>query len=162
MQETLDVSQSQGFHDMALTAIDLCRSNDWDAGLPRLCYVLKYKSPDEPLPGVFYSYLGYGLVNQEREYEQGLDLCKIGVVVSEFEGEPYLVLAKTYMLFGRKKPALNALESGLEVDPEDERLLKMRREFGWRRPIAMSSLPRGHFVNRVSGELKTLVLGKKK
>ena len=157
-----DLSQSQDFLDMALTAIDLCRSGNWAAGLPGLRYVFKYRSGDEPLPGAFYSYLGYGLASHEREYQEGLDLCKIGVEVSEFEVESYLYLAKTYMLFGRRKPAIDALERGLRVDPEDEKLARMRSEFGWRRSTAVSSLPRGHFVNRLSGELRTLAHGKKK
>lgn len=147
---------------MALTGIDLCRSDNWAVGLPRLRYVFKYRSGDEPLPGAFYSYLGYGLARPERQYQKGLELCKIGVEVSEFEAEPYLYLARTYMLFGRKKPAIDALDHGLCVDPENAKLVRMRREFGWRQSTAISSLPRSHFVNRVSGELRTLVVGRKK
>jgi len=157
-----DLSLSQDFLDMTLTAIDLCRSENWAVGLPRLRYVFKYRSGDEPLPGAFYSCLGYGLARHERQYQKGLELCKIGVEVSEFEAEPYLYLARTYMLFGRKKPAIDALDRGLRVDPENAKLVQMRREFGWRQSTALSSLPRGHFVNRVSGELRTLVVRKKK
>ena len=152
----VDLSESQDLRDMALTAIDLCRSGDWVTGLPQLRYVAKYRSTDEQLPGVFYSHLGYGLANHERKYKQGLDLCKIGVELSEFEGEPYLYLAKTYILFGKKKLAIRALDRGLRVDPEDKRLLKVRGELGWRRPAVVSSLPRGHVVNRVAGGLRSL------
>ena len=113
------------------------------------------------MPGVFYSYLGYGLANHERQYQQGLDLCKTGVKLSEFEGEPYLYLAKTYELFGKKKLAIEALDRGLQVDPEGKRLLKMRGEFGWRQPTVVSSLPRGHVVNRVAGGLRALAVPRK-
>ena len=116
----------------------------------------KYGSADEKLPGVFFSCLGYGLADHERKYQEGLDLCKTGVELSEFDGEPYLYLAKTYLLFGRKKLAIEALDRGLQVDPDGERLLKMRGEFGWRRPTAISSLPRGHVLNRVAGRLRGL------
>ena len=152
----LHLSENQDFHVMALAAIDLCRSGDWAAGLPRLSFVAKYRHGDEPLPGVFYSYLGYGLAKRERKYQEGLDLCKIGVGLNEFDGEPWLYLAKTYMLFGRRKPAIGALDRGLQLDPEGRDLLKMRSEFGWRRPPVMSALPRGHTINRVAGGLRSL------
>ena len=155
MAEVTGPSRNQDPQNMALTAIDLCRAGNWFTGLPQLRYVAKHRSADEK-PGVFYSYLGYGLASLEKKYQQGLDLCKTGVTLSEFDGEPYLYLAKTYMLFGRKKPAIDALDRGLRVDPQHRKLLEMRCEFGWRKPLAVPSLSRGHFLNRVAGELRTL------
>ena len=154
--KVIDLSQGRDFLDMALTAIDLCRSGDWDAGLPQLSYVAKYENSEELLPGVFYSCLGYGLAKHEEKYKEGLGLCRTGVERSVFEAETHLYLAKTYMLIGWKKAAIVTLDRGLRVAPEDKELLKMRGEFGWRKPLAVSSLPRSHFVNRVAGELKTL------
>ena len=141
---------------MALTGIDLCRSGNWHTGLAQLRYVTKYGSADEKLPGVFYSFLGYGLATDERKYQQGLDLCKKGVELSEFDGEAYLYLGKTYLLFGQKKSAIEELDRGLQIDPEGRRLLKTRGEIGWRRPTVLSFLPRGHVVNRVAGRLRSL------
>ena len=86
-----------------------------------------------------------------------MDLCKTGVELSEFDGESHLYLAKTYLLFGQKKLAIEELDRGLQIDPEGRRLLKTRGELGWRRPTVLSFLPRGHVVNRVAGRLRSLV-----
>ena len=38
-------------------ALALCRAGDWDAGL----YHLGQLTESGPMPGLFYSYLGYGI-----------------------------------------------------------------------------------------------------
>lgn len=142
---------------IALAAIGHCRSGDWDNGFPILRHLLNQKTTFNSMPGIFYSFLGYGLASRERQYKYGLDLCKTGVRISDFEGETHLYLARTYMLLGSKKQAIAALDRGLRVNPNNPWLLQMRAEFGWRRAPLVASLARNHVVNRTYGELRSVV-----
>lgn len=83
-------------------------------------------------------------------------MSKSSSEVSEFRPKPYLCRAETYLLIGKKEAAIAALDRGLRIDPEDQELLKARGEFGWRKTRFVSTLPRGHFINRVVGRLRTL------
>ena len=91
-----------------------------------------------------------------NKHKQGLDVCPSAVEVGGFKPEPYLNRAETYLLLGKKKRAIAALDRGLRVDSGDQKLLKARGEFGRRKPRVISTLPRGHLVNRVLGRLRRL------
>ena len=95
-----------------------------------------------------------------RKHEQALDVCPIAIEVGGFKPESYLSRAQTYVMLGKKRRAIAALDRGLRVEPEDPRLLKARAVFGWRKPRIVSALARGHVVNRVLGRLRTLASAK--
>ncbi len=154
---TVSSLSSEQLRKVALSAVSQCRAGNWQKGFPVLRHLLYQNANLNSMPGIFYAFLGYGLASRERQYKVGLDLCKTGVRMSEFEGETHLYLARTYMLLGSKKQAISALDRGLRVNPNNPWLLQMRQEFGWRRPPLVHSLSRNHVVNRAFGEVRSRV-----
>ena len=147
---------------MAHRGVDLCRSGRWERGLEELQYVVNRSSELPGFPALAFSYLGYGLAHFEKQYKLGLELCKRGVALDNFEPAAYLFLARTYMLLGSKRPAIEALDRGLQVGPRNKELVEMRSQFGRRRATLASSLSRNHFMNRAYGELSSRLKSKHK
>ena len=143
---------------VSAAGIERCRSGDWESGLGRLRQVAEQATANEKLPGLFYSYLGYGIADSENRYKQGLSLCKLGAEVGLFEAETYLLLARTYMLLDKKRPAIRVLDRGLEIDRNDRALRCMRESFGVRSRLPVPFLERGHFLNRCIGEMRRALL----
>jgi len=145
--------------------IDLCRQGDWQQGLVDLAWLVKGKQAKN-LPGLCYSYLGYGLAHSQKQVEKGRKYCLHGVKIEWFNPENYYNLARTCLLSERYRlEAVGAVTDGLKVDPEHAGLLALNRELGPRRPPVLGFLSRGNVLNRILGALRHQLMkpmGKKK
>jgi hypothetical protein len=134
--------------------IDLCREGDWQQGLVDLAWLVKGKQAKN-LPGLCYSYLGYGLAHTQKQVEKGRKYCLHGVKIEWFNAENYYNLARTCMLSERyKSEAVDAVNSGLKVDPGHADLLALHETMGDRRPPVLGFVSRGSFLNRILGALR--------
>jgi len=61
------------------------------------------KDPGIELPGLFYSYLGFGVARFDRRVREGLTLCEHAVKREFYQPENYLNLARTHLLAGNRE-----------------------------------------------------------
>ncbi|HSS76138.1 MAG TPA: hypothetical protein VLV54_05270 [Thermoanaerobaculia bacterium] len=137
--------------------IDCCRRGDWNEGLRQLGQIAE--RGDTGLPGIYYSYLGYGIALREKRVREGLQLCRHSVKVEFYQADNYLNLARTCMLAHQRSGAVRAVLDGLKIDPHHSGLLAVRRELGIRgRPI-LPFLDRTNFLNQLLGRLRHALRG---
>jgi hypothetical protein len=87
-------------HDLAWRGIALCREGSWRQGLDILRRVAAHDDRQGDLPGLFYSYLGFGIARFDRRVREGLQLCEHAVKREFYQPENYLNLARTELLPG--------------------------------------------------------------
>ncbi|HXO21884.1 MAG TPA: hypothetical protein VOA87_18370 [Thermoanaerobaculia bacterium] len=132
--------------------IEQCRRGDWDQGLESLRRIAE-TGDRTALPGLFYSYLGYGIARCQKREEEGLKLCQHAIKVEFYQPENYVNLARTQLLGNHRRAAAQAIRQGLKVDPNHEELLVLQRELGLRRTPILRFLSRSNPINRFLGGL---------
>jgi len=136
-----------------------CREGDWRAGHDELTRLAQQEEGRGKLPALFYGYLGQAIARCEGRRREGLDLCLHAAGLDPFQPENHLNLAEVYLLARNKRGALRALEAGLRIDPSHQRLLEVGRELGLRRRPPIRFLPRGNFLNRGLGLVRSRLAG---
>ncbi len=153
-------SGTQDLIDLAWHGINLCRTGMWKEGLPNLLFsVNKFgakahrRLPSYTLesarapansppiapgpPTLAWSYLGYGIASLEGKQSEGLALCQRALRAEPSEPENYLNLARTHLLAEQRRLAIEALDRGLEIDPDHQQLLRVRGGLGWRKRVPL-------------------------
>lgn len=135
--------------------VELCRGGDWDRGL---AYLGRIAEADRAsgLPGIFYSYLGYGIASRQKRVQEGLKLCRHAVKVQFYEPENYVNLTRTLLLAGaaERPAAVRAVLDGLKVDRNNEELLTLHRELGIRQLPVLPFLSRSNPLNQLLGKVR--------
>lgn len=137
--------------------IDCCRRGDWNEGLRHLGQIAE--KGDTGLPGVYYSYLGYGIALREKRVREGLQLCRHSVKVEFYQADNYHNLARTYVLARQRSAAVRTVLDGLKIDPHHPGLLVIRKELGIRSRPVLPFLDRGHALNQFLGRLRHAIRG---
>ncbi len=145
--------------ESARRGIEICRQGDWQEGFYHLSLAAEAPGETGALPSQFFAFLGYCLARVQGEVGQGLKLCRRSVEIDPYEGEGYYYLARTFLLAGDRRSAIDARERGLRNDAGCRPLLELRSEMGERRPAVLPFLPRRHFLNRTLGRLRHSLLG---
>jgi hypothetical protein len=138
----------------AQLGIDLCRRGDWKGGLAQLAVVEANKGGGQAIPGLALSYLGYGIASQQGRLLDGLRYCKAGVDREIWRAENHFNLARTYLLAGKLKRAIAALDYGLGLEPTHPAMLELRLSLGVRKQPTFPFLDRRHPLNRLAGKLR--------
>ena len=89
----------------------------------------------------------------------GLRYCRAGVDREIWRAENHLNLARTYLLAGKPKRAIAALDYGLGLEPTNAAMLELRLKLGVRRSPTFPFLDRGHPLNRIAGKLRHRLAG---
>jgi hypothetical protein len=139
--------------------IDCCRRGDWNEGLRHLGQIAERGDMGTGLPGVFYSYLGYGIALREQRVREGLKLCRHSVKVEFYEADNNHNLARTCLQARDRSGAVRAVRDGLRIDPHHPGLLAVRTELGVRGQPMLPFLGRSHLVNRILGRLRHALRG---
>src|SRR3954464_5485439 len=134
--------------------IECCRRGDWNAGLQYLGKVTQTEDANVGLPGLFYSYLGYGIALRDRRIREGLRLCRHSIEVEFYQAENYLNLARTHLLARDRKGAVKAVRAGLKIDRNNPKLLALYKELGIRGSPVLSFLDRKHPINQLLGRVR--------
>jgi hypothetical protein len=137
--------------------IDCCRRGDWNEGLRHLGQIAE--KGDTGLPGIYYSYLGYGIALREKRIREGLQLCRHSVKVEFYQADNYHNLARTYVLARQRSAAVRAVLDGLKIDPHHSGLLVVRKELGIRSRPVLPFLDRGNAINQFLGRLRHAIRG---
>lgn len=133
--------------------IECCRRGDWNEGL-RYLGKLAEDGESSNLPGVFYSYLGYGIALCQKRVDEGLKLCQHSIKVQFYEVENYVNLARTCLLARDRRKAVRAVLGGLKVDPHSPELLALYRELGIRSQPVLPFLERQNPLNQLLGRIR--------
>ena len=134
--------------------IRLCRTGDWNKGLPVLAAAIENRGVAEQVPGIAYSYLGYGVARFQGKLREGLQLCEHAIKLQYYEADNHWNLARVHVLAADRKHAVLALERALKLDPDHEGLKALQKEIGMRRPPVLKWLGRDHPVNRWLGRMR--------
>ena len=145
--------------EVAWRGIEACRQGNWEEGLYWLSLAVEAEPQTADLPGLLFSYLGYGMARYQGQEVQGLKLCRIGANVDMHVAESYYFLAKTHLLLGDKRSALEVIERGLQVDAAHPGLEELVLSLGRRRPPVLPFLSRRHGLNRWLGKLRHRFFG---
>jgi len=100
------------------------------------------------------SYFGLCLALVQKKWKPAIDLCKRAIDLEFYNPNHYVNLTKVYVAAGNRKKALETVESGLRVQPEDEGLIAARRSLGVRARPAVPFLDRSHPVNVTLGQAR--------
>jgi len=133
--------------------IAACREGNWNLGIDRLSQAAEAKSSGEA-NSLMYSYLGYGIARFKNRKREGLALCEHAVKIEFFQPENQLNLARTLMLNGNRRKAVEAIERGLKIDSDHAELRKLLLEIGHRRRPVLGFLDRDNFLNVFLGRLR--------
>ena len=154
------IAADQDLDEDVRRGIECCRRDDWDRGLYYLGRVAQAER-STALPGLFYSYLGYGIARCQRRMQEGLKLCRHSIKVQFYETENYLNLARTCLLANERNEAVQAVLDGLKVDPQSLELQALHRDLGIRRPPILSFLGRSNPLNLLLGRIRSLFTSSK-
>lgn len=138
--------------------LECCRRDDWNEGLLYLGQLAEADRSDRgsmELPGLFYSYLGYGIARCQGKVKEGLKLCQHAIKVEFYEAENYVNLARTCLLAKDRSGAVRAVREGLKVDRQSLELQALYRELGIRREPVLGFLSRTHPLNMLLGRIRS-------
>ena len=138
----------------AEAAVAICRSGDWGRGLTILADLVKDRGLSEHIPGVAYSFLGYGIARYQKQVKEGLRLCQHAVKAQFYHPECHLYLARVQILAKNRKGAVHAIAQGLALDPRNSALRSLHDEIGVRKRPVIGFLSRNNPVNRTLGKLR--------
>jgi tetratricopeptide (TPR) repeat protein len=138
----------------AAKGLALCREGDWDRGLQLLGAAAEGRKGGAELPGLVYSYLGYGIARHQRRVRDGLKLCEHAVKIQYYEPENHLNLARVQLMLQDRKAAVASIARGLKLDPNHRGLKDLRVEIGVRRRPVLPFLSRTNPINILLGRLR--------
>ena len=142
------------FQAEAEEGITLCRSGNWEEGLPRLRRVVRAEEKGLLVgspPPLFYSYFGLGIAQYEKKIREGKRMCEKAAARAFFQPEAYLNLALVSMLDSDRRQAVAAVQKGLAIDPDHTRLQRLADRLGTRQRPVIKFLSRNNILNRILG-----------
>ena len=113
-----------------------------------------YLDPEEP---IYMSYLGLARVLLRKDVKQAVKLCEKAAKNNLYHPEIYHNLGRVYVMRNERKKALEALQHGLKIDPENEAILSELRRMGTRKDPPIPILHRNHFLNHYLGKVLALI-----
>ena len=144
---------SPGLADALNQGIACCRKGNWVEGLRHLGWIAEQAGAATQLPGLFYSYLGYGIALREQRIDEGLKLCRHSIKLEFYQAENYLNLARTCLLAQDRAGAVRAVKGGLKIDAHPG-LLALQKELGIRGAPVLRFLSRTNALNQILGRLR--------
>jgi Flp pilus assembly protein TadD len=113
----------------------------------------------EPRNPFYLSYVGMLSAVAEKRYLAGEKLCRQALEIKWNHPQLYLNLAELYHQAGRDGEAMATLRRGFISAGRDVRIRMALEKIDARRPPILSSLGRGHLLNRLLGRLRHRMIG---
>ena len=117
------------------------------------------RDPREP---AYMSWYGLTLVLVERNSNLGVSLVDQALRVSGPSPELLLNSARAHLALKQRERAVRAIGRGLELWPDDARLVAARDALGWRSPPVLRFLSRNNPLNRLLGRMRHRWRGRNK
>lgn len=141
--------------EMAREGIHSARMGDYESGYSLLGDVCdRYRSSGGKIPAPVVSYYGLCMALQEGRYREAAQFCQAAIDTEPFKADYYANLANVCAAGKIRRKAIIAIQRGLAIDPENERLLRLQSRLGMRQPPVISFLDRSNPVNIFLGRLR--------
>ena len=129
------------------------KRDQWPRALSFLsAYFNRYNARDETVPASGLA--TYALcLGHSRQLFRGIELCKQAQNAEPRNPHIYLCLAQLHLLSPSRREAIDAVERGLRVVPDNFMLLRMRKRLGVRQAPPLPFLNRNHGLNVKLGRL---------
>jgi tetratricopeptide (TPR) repeat protein len=139
--------------------IEYCRAGEWEKGADYLGYVAERSHSDLSNASLYLSYLGCAIARTQKRTREAQALCRHAVKVEFYQPENWANLAEVMLLSERRGEAIAAVQQGLEIDPQNERLRELHRSLGLRRDPVLGFLARSNPINHLLGRLRNDIAG---
>lgn len=120
-----------------------------------------YKSEDLPKPVTGLSYYGLCLASVNQQHRAGIALCEKAIQEKPNDVAHYANLVETYESAGRRKKAIDFLDSTIQQFPRARILQDLKEKLGKRKRPVIPFLARGNIVNVILGHMRHTLFGKK-
>ena len=101
-----------------------------------------------------YTYMSYhGMVACQLGEDDGLERCRRAAHFEQFDGDVFHNLAIAELRHGHRREAIDAIRTGLRIDPGHQKLEHLRDRIGSRRSPVLGFLSRDNFLNRFLGKV---------
>lgn len=148
--------------DLVTLGVAAARQGDFERGLIFLAEAYRNLSHEKQrLTGPLLSYYGLCLALHKGRIKEAAEFCWLGVEKDHFNPDAYHNMARVWMAGRSRRKAVEALERGLALDPKHAGLLKLRAEFGTRKPPVLSFLHRDNPLNVSLGRMRKRMGDKK-
>jgi tetratricopeptide (TPR) repeat protein len=132
------------------------KEGNYREGFPLLKSAMEKFSGKKPkeIPPALLSYYGLCTALLHNNVKGGLEHCQAALKQEFFQPDLYLNLGKVYLKANRKAGAVDAFYNGLKLDDDHKGILGELKRLGIRKSPFIRFLPRGHFLNRVLGQIR--------
>ena len=113
----------------------------------------QHKKPEE-IPAELQSYYGLCAAVLNKDLRGGLEHCRAALKRDFFQPDLHLNLGKLYLLADQKSSAVHIFFKGLRLDDGHKGILAELQKLGIRKTPIIGFLPRGHFLNRILGQIR--------
>jgi hypothetical protein len=139
-------------------AVMLTRNQEYLAALTDFLEIYGGEEPPTMLmttkTGTGLSYFGLCLALVQKKFKPAIDLCKRAIELEFYNTVHHANLARVYVAAGNRKKALETVEAGLKIHPEDEELMSVRKQLGIRARPAVPFLDRANPINVSLGKAR--------
>jgi len=139
-------------------AVMLTRNEEYLAALTEFMDIYGGEEPPTMLmttkTATGLSWFGVCLALVQRKFKPAIDLCKRAIELQFYSADHHANLARVYLAAGNRKKALETVEGGLKIHPEDDYLLSVRKMLGVRARPAVPFLDRSNPINVSLGKAR--------
>ena len=139
-------------------AIGLTKNQEYLRALTLFFDVYGGEDPPSPMlsskTATGLSFFGLCLALVEKRIKPAIDLCKRAIELQFYSADHHANLSRVYLAAGNRKKALETVEGGLKIHPEDDYLLSVRKMLGVRARPAVPFLDRSNPINVSLGKAR--------
>lgn len=160
--EVLATASSAEPAELIQIGVSAARAHAFERGLIFLseAYKLLQGEPAKFSPAAL-SYYGLCLAMHRGQIKDAAKFCQLAIEREFYNAEHYENLGRVWMQGRARRKAVDAIERGLQVDPGNKKLKKLREEIGVRRRPVIPFLHRDNPLNVTLGRVRHNI-GKKK
>lgn len=153
--EVLATANSGDPAELIHNGVSAARTGGFEQGLIFLseAYRLLQGDPAKFSPVALSSY-GVCLAKRKGRIKEAAEFCQLAIEREFYNPEHYANMAKVWIQGRARRKAVDAIERGLQIDPGNKGLKKLREEIGIRRRPVIPFLHRDNPLNITLGRMR--------
>lgn len=144
-----------GIPQILTRGVEAATRGQYALALPLLAAVYQVVPADKYPQGL--SSYGLSLSKIEHKNKVGAELCEKAIGLQPYEGLHWANLVRLYIGVKNRKKAVEVLEKGLKKLRNDEALIRVRTEIGYRKAPYFRFLRRQHPLNKLYSRTSTML-----